>query len=405
VAAADARMLRTALLLRRFTLRELVMHAAVPRDTAHSWVKRNLKRDHIGEWGDDASKRRGRPAKIWIVSDQGAVALRQRLDSFNSAPDQPPPATDGHFRRLRELSLEWAAATQSRDQSYQTEVAAAARVRMRAAWQSYAEMHELGYAVPSEALEELAQFERTLCIGEWWIETDLRAIASWLAGRFRIMGANGVELNFAARVLCARAQARGRETLAQLTTAALGLQIWFDEFPDQLLTAEDVKACLSIREVVPIRLQLDHAFSLLTPARSRILQVQPEQRQAIVLGLATAYPVDEEVTTWLLSLEDRDCWSDELAPAVAYGTADRPHVHLRSLVKSFRSSLQRAVESETLPSGMYAGRIRRQAQQFARKVLLPYATTSGSSHSTRHPSATNLAQVAAYFSSSGIGSP
>jgi hypothetical protein len=160
----------------------------------------------------------------------------------------------------------------------------------------------------------------------------------------------------------------------RLSAAVLVAQVWAGErfAPDHGLEASALRDCIHTLDDVPVHSLLSYVSTVLNPPQNSPFSMGPNDRQALVLGIAHAYLVQrratqpDEITDWLLALPNKTIWTDELAPAVVYGTIDAPRVEVGQLVARLTGSLTRCLAADAAEGG---GSIRARAYEFCRSVL------------------------------------
>jgi hypothetical protein len=380
MAAEDVRLFRGALLLRRFTLRELQEHAGVKANTAGSWLKRN--RGVLQEMElDRRNEGPGRPKKTWLLSADGEGKFREALDAFQLTNPQPEPAPSPglHLSRLNDLLERWRRLRRGREDSTGEIVRSAARLRLRVAWEGLAEMDLAGYSIAFDDLRALAHIEAAFDFGTPWADSNLETIAGWIVNRIWMKARVGVAPHFAARVLRARAEASGHPMASRLTAAAMAAQVWADEDFARAhnVPISAIRACIHVLDDIPLNLQLEQVLQAVDAARGLGVAVTAFERQTVVLGVAHLYRLqhkasqNSEIADWLLALPRKTIWSDELAPAVVYGSLDAGHVKVPQVLASLGDSLSNALRASRNDPSMrdYPNSIRTAAHDYSRRIL------------------------------------
>lgn len=371
MAAEDARMLRAALFMRRFTKGELQEQASVNPNTASSWLTRN--RQWLQETpGDepDTGRGRGRPNKTWQLLPEGVTELSRALASASGVPERTSINEEVQWSRLEELLRRTDRARLVNDESEVTAAMAAARLRVRTGWERFAEMSEVGYEVPDEQLSKLASYERKIGVGDSLTTLDLTTIArSASLSIDRMHEQHGVSRTFAARVVAARATARGQGALLTAAALAASIRSYLLRLSGRTAEALGIQSCAEVLRGIPIDAQLSHASYVLD--LTSYSSPSAEDRQAIALGIAHRHSGDhylQQAVAWLLTLRTTRMWSDELAPAIAYGALEARSVELRAIIEALGESLDQAVDNP-LASSLVSGSIQARAMDCCRFLL------------------------------------
>jgi hypothetical protein len=374
MAAEDIRLLRSAVLLQRFSLQELADHAGTNRNTASSWLKRHREALTTDRVQPAVSAERGRPRKIWHLQPDGAAAFRQQLQNLtipetveNQIAKEPL-----HIDRIEQLLDRVREARRTGDVEAEHVEQSAARLRVRLAWEAYAEMEAARFSVSRRRLYRLAELERDLELGTLWQQDSLPAVATWIARRLTDMTRRGNPQDFSARVLRLRTEVRELSQRVRLTAATCAALVWADESIAEAAEAgaPDLTVCACVVDQVPLSDRTDEVSRAIDPASSLTYNTDPEQRQAILLGLAgnqRHQPATQNpyVANWLLTLPYRTVWADELAPAVTYGAIDAPQIEARKVFELIGSSLRNVLSRPTLSRGQI-GRLRSEAHSHGR---------------------------------------
>lgn len=398
MAAADIRLLRSAVLLQRFSLQELCSHAETNRNTASSWLKRNRTvLQALTQSGGPAE--RGRPRKIWSLRPEGIANLRQQLHALTLPDDlvNRAPAEAVHIDRVEELLGRWRAAKRIGDKETARTEHASARLRVRLAWEAFAEMEAARYEIPRRRLHTLAELERDLGLAALWDDTALPNVATWIAQRLLTMTERGTPIVFSARVLRLRTEVREIAQRARLTAAAFAAQVWADEElePQSHLAPADLIACSAVLEDVSLQTRTEELLLAINPSSRMTYGTDAEQRQAILLGLASdqRHRPLRQVADWLIALRSTTVWSHELAPAVAYGAIGAPYVDARKVFEALGDSLRTLLDKPILARG-HAGKLRSDAHVHSRDFVGRFSMLP----SKTAPEEAQIRSVIAYFS-------
>lgn len=374
MAQEDLRLLSAALALGRFTPSDLARVAKVKRNTVGSWLHRNQKYVQLDAELKAASGP-GRPQKRFRLRDGAAVEMRRVLDGLYRAP--PEHIEEGRSEVVRphifdriELELaNWRAAQRAGDADSMAENRVSARALIRIAWENLAAFHSAGGQVDHAHLKQLAELECESGLGALPEGDLLRPVASWLAQNVERMTARAVPVEFAGRVLRARAEARRVTDQIKVTAAALAAPVWSDEgLAANDVTEESLRLSAIVADIVPIEHRLSELSRAIDKTAMYGFCVDGQEAQAVVIGLATRPGADRSIAVrgWLASLHLTNDWLPELAPAVLRGLAEAPGIRLSALLDDLAQPLH-----ETLADfrSRPAGRLRRQTLEFCERIL------------------------------------
>jgi hypothetical protein len=380
MAEEEFRILAGALALGRFTATELVHTTGVKRNTVGSWLRRNV--NYIQKEKSEAAERLpgpGRPPVVWRIRDGAAPKIRAVLDSLYPEFVRVSSADlrDGG-KCLRSLDLAeaqvnaWRATNSYRDFSVEQPELIAARSYIKIAWEDFAELHAAGLEVSEKHLLHLAQMECEVGIGNLPASRSLPSLAIWLARRLKLMSDRGVPFQFAARTIRARAQVRSSTDRVALTAAALAAPVWSDEglADDGEVEVAALNRCVTVADIVPHSQLLREIDLALDQRPTYCFCVNPEESQAILLGLVTRPGACRlpEVRDWLSHLPLSNDWRPELAPAVLRGLVNAPGINLHPLLKILTDPL-RAVLNTSQTSQWRLGAIRKAAFDYSRRLM------------------------------------
>jgi hypothetical protein len=383
MAKADFRLLSKALALGRFTKRELARAAVVKPNTVGSWLARNSLL--IEGDGEIPAPSRGRPELIYRIKESAVPEVRERMGQLFpesaqlAAHDLRASGYLYNIDRAQEHVEAWHKLRQATSDETKTRQAwLAARSWIRMSWEDFADLYSAGVTVPFPHLQQLADLERQVGVGDMPPTGPLAPLAKWLVTRLDEMSRRGVTEGFAATVLRARAMARSRTKAAALTAVALAAPIWWDEGLSEIdaIDPSAVNRCESIANLLlpdQIPVELTMVLDLQGPYQ------HPEQSQAIVLGIARRSNPTSSWIHWLGFLLSSTNWQTELAPAVLYGLGRAGHVNIHAVRGGLDDSLQKALNTTWTdvpwtPS-WHAGKIRTAALSYCRRLLEEYRLT------------------------------
>src|SRR5258708_10022857 len=290
MAAEDARMLRTALLLHRFTLQELCSRADVNRNTASSWLKRNVSALEVVRPSRTLAGR-GRPAKTWRLRVAGIGAVQQQLAQLDVRDDSLVRIPESYITPVAKLTERYRCAQAADDTVEAAQLRRAAQLRIRLAWETCVRMDALGYEIADEPMRVLAESERDLGIATIWGESTLPEVAVWVAEKLHDLARQGVSRRFAGRILRLRTEVRDPVQSIRLTAASFAAQVWADEELDPRfgIPTDSLRACSAALTNVPMRQRIEELSVVLNPTHNMTYRTDSEQREAILLGLATMH--------------------------------------------------------------------------------------------------------------------
>lgn len=365
MAQEEYRLAGAALALGRFTLQGLAQAAKVKRSTAGSWFRRHA--DYF-ELHCNVSGRR-RPSKMWRFRRGAEENLRLSLEALHrqfiplTTPDARPPFLSRIERQLEA----WRASKQAGDSASYEQQQLVLHTLLRIAWEDLAEDFRLRGDASAPLLKRVAEIERDAGLGNLPESNHLPAVAKWIAESLSRMTKRGVAIEFSARVLRARAEARHFTDQVKLTAAALAAPVWSDERRGEVPELQ-LGPCAIVAEIVPTAQRLQEIALAIDARPSFGYCKSADESQAVVLGLATRPDARSvEVSNWLNKLDVSNLWQRQFAPAVLQGLAEAPGINLGLLVRKLADPLELELRSPT-GLGAWAGALRRAAYEFSRRI-------------------------------------
>ncbi|MXP65334.1 hypothetical protein E0493_18460 [Roseomonas sp. M0104] len=407
MAEEEFRLLRCALALGQFEVRQLGEVAEVSENTAQSWVKRNrrlLVNDGPGEERaggrppSGTQRGRGRPRKCWRLAPGAAEQIEARLDGLFptiSRAGVENPRSTGHeeiILRAETAVRNWRATRRGDRDGEARMLRMAAEAAVRTAWEDLAELHQATAVVPQALVQELARVEAELGKGEVPEEPSLPEESIWLANRFEQMVEwldlrfGGVALGeradrFVGSVLVARARQRERRPL--LTAAALAGTVWSDEgLAERGCSPDFLRRCAVLTDLVPPAETLRDVTLAIERRPGRGLCADMQEIQAVVLGL-TDRPWcarQVEACNWLWKLRVTNEWDAHLSPPVLRGLLAAPDVQLNHVFDLLDGSLRVAVQDPL--SLARPGRLRASAYRKCQDMLTRFGALGGAALGT-----------------------
>lgn len=405
MAEEEFRLLRCALVLEQFEVRQLSEAAEVPENTVQSWVRRNrrlLLNHSLGEEGGTdgqttaAQRDRGRPRKRWYLAPGAAQEIETRLEKLFPAIARTgvmDPGSTGHDRiidRAGTAVRNWRTARRGDREGDMLRLTAEAA--LRTAWEDLAELHQVTDIVPQALVQELARVEAEMNKGDVPEEPTLPDESVWLANRFeQMVGWLEIHLGvtdaghrsdrFTASVLLARANQRGRRPL--LTAAALAGAVWSDEgLAERSCKADFLRRCAIFADLAPISETLLDVKLAIERRPGRGFCADMQESQAVVLGLTDRPWCTRQIEAcnWLWKLRVTNEWDAQLSPPVLRGLLAAPDVQLNHVFGVLKSSLQEAVREPL--SFSRPGRLREGAYRKCRNVLDRFGALGGATRDT-----------------------
>jgi hypothetical protein len=396
MAVEKYRLLATAFSLARFTTDELAQAARTNRNTAASWLRRNksliepeverTKQDHAGR----------RPV-VWCLRPGSAPAIRATLDQLYPHVMRE---TNGNLRDTGDLqSLEkaeihierWRSAERrARQNPHAEDLESVARREktsaqnwIRHTWQRFAELDCAEIKIADEHLKNLAELEREIGGGDLPHTKALPDFAKWLLLRLQTMSQQGATGDFAIKVMEIRATLRPNVNHAMLTAAVLAAPIWWQEGLAAETTLDESSIGLCDRFARRHRAEeMTAAIALVLTEIGESSLPEPEQRQALVLGLVRHTEErdnsfrKETVHQFLAYLRYMKGWGDELALPVVRGLVLGASSKLEALAADLEPALSRSLQTQwsavCWTRSWKAGPTRSDTREFGKRFLDDY---------------------------------
>jgi hypothetical protein len=396
VAAEKYRLLSTAFSLARFSVAELAQAAKVNQNTAASWVKRN--KQFLQRAGHVVRRNgAGRPAIIWLLRPGSAPAIRTALNELYSGAMRDAEGNireTGDARNIEnaEQYLErWRVAEKAGSPGSAERAKVTAQISIRNAWRRFAELDAAGVTIPDGQLTHLAQLEHQIGAGNLPHTQPLPEFVRWLSQRLDDMSQQGATDEFAVEVTTTRARLRSEASLSVLTAAALAAPIWLEEglLIDASRPASAHRYSIFLRRGNPDRMV--SATALVLNELRNTSCPEPEQRQALVLGLVRhAERLDnafqeKSIHHFLAYLRFMSCWGNELAPPLVRGLIRGAGSNSNYLVSVLQPALEAALRERW--SGVSwkqeywePGETRLRTFEFGQRVLENYPLKQGLVH-------------------------
>ncbi len=367
MANEELKLAGAALLLGRFTSKQLSDFAGVNPHTARAWVQRNGEFwDAVPVEADARQRGRGRPAMTFRVLPKASRLLQRQLDRLEQSLDVMEPALKNEIDGVEAQHKAWLSASQNGDPIADKEFAGL-RTQIRLAWEDCAAFFDARQSPPMELLRRLAEIERHAGISSLPDSEDLFETARWLAGRLKDMNARAVPDRFSGRVWRIRASVRSATEQARLTAAAVGAPVWGDEglADGEMLTEADVWRCRVVSDETEINARLDDLGRAMDRGPFALCKTDFE-RQALARGLtALSNLPTREILGWLAKLQFSSFWSPHLAPVAFHGLIEGPDIRFQSLLSRLADDLSTALNHKPL----VIGRLRREALDYSANAL------------------------------------